>query len=398
MLRDSYLLAVVCINGYFLAVVISNIVYLRRATLAPRIKRGPFVSVIVPARNEAHSIARCVESLLAQDYADYEVIVVDDESTDGTAAIIASLAARDPRLRVVTGAPLCEGWLGKPHALSQGTAAARGEILLLADADTVHEPSSLSWAVTNLVDHHADVLSGYVSQEYGSLGESIVVPTMYAMMMLVPFFLLPRTRSPRFAFSIGQYVVLRRAALDAVGGFEAIKDTITDDMSMATRMKEFGFRNVFLDAKDVARCHLYDGYSSAYEGIERSIYSAVGGHPLATLAITALVLGVIVWPAVSVLLAIVHLQVPTGPLALSAAIFTAQWALLAWDRNVPPVAFVLYPLVFLDLAIILNASMFGTGFGPGVDWKGRIVRMPREGRAARRARMADLASRSGEAR
>jgi len=382
MTRDAYLVVLVCVNGYFLAVTLSNVVYFRRATRKARVRSGPFVSVVVPARNEEGSIARCLESLLAQDYADYEVIVVDDDSSDTTAAIVAAHAAHDPRLRLVSGGPLPDGWLGKPHALSQGAAVARGEILIFTDADTVHGPSSVSWAVTNLEDHHADILSGYLRQEYGSLGEDLIVPTMYAMMLLTPLYLLPRTKTARLAFAIGQYVTVRRDAFDGIGGYEAIRDSIVDDMSMAIRLKEFGYRNVFLDAKDVARCHLYSGYRDAFNGVKRSIYSAVGGRPLSVVAVAAIVLGLIVAPAGSVLMSSAQLRVPEGALPTSVALFALQWAVLAWDRDVPLISVALYPVVFLNLILILNASMLDTGFGLGVEWKGRLVRMPRDGGAA----------------
>lgn len=397
-MRDWYLVALVCLNAYFLATVLSNVAYFRFATKKPRIRSGPFVSVIVPARDEERSIGRCLESLLEQDYADYEVIVVDDDSSDATAEIVAGIAARDPRLRLVSGAPLPDGWLGKPHALCEGAAVARGEILVLTDADTVHRSHSISWAVTNLHDHHADILSGYLDQEYGTLGERLVVPTMYAMMLLVPLFLIPRTKSPRPAFAIGQYVAVRREALEGVGGFEAIRDSIVDDMSMATRMKVCGYRGVFLDAKGIAGCRLYSGYRDAFEGIERSIYSAVGGRPLAALAVSVAVLGLIVGPAISVLMSSAHLQMAAGPVALSVLLFAVLWALVVWDRNVSLTAFVLYPLVFLNLVVILNASMLRTGFGPGVVWKGRTVRVPGSADAAGEAEATDLASRSGRVR
>lgn len=398
MLQDAFLVTLVCINAYFLVAALSNIVYFRLATRKPRITSGPFVSVIVPARNEAESIARCLESLLVQDYADYEVVVVDDESTDATATIVAALAAHDPRLRLVSGAPLPDGWLGKPHALSQGAAAARGDIMVLTDADTVHEPGSVSWAVTNLQDHHADMLSGYLNQRYGSFGETIIVPTMYAMMLLVPLFLVPRTKSPRLAFAIGQYVAVRREALSAVGGFDAIRGSIVDDMAMAKRMKRFGYRNIFLDAKRAASCRLYRGYRDAFAGIERSIYSALGGRFVTATAVSAIVLALIVGPALSSLASVARMQSASGPLAIATVLFAVQWALVAWDRDVPFIAFVLYPLVFLNLIVILNASMLGTGLGDGVDWKGRTVRVPRPSDAEREAEIADLASRSGKVR
>jgi len=387
--QDAYLVALVCINAYFLTAVLANIVYLRRATRQARTTTGPLVSVIVPARNEEHTIAACLETLLAQDYADYEVIVVDDESEDGTARVVAALAAENPRLQLVSSGPLPADWFGKPYALCQGAKVARGEILLFTDADTDHERRSLSWAVTNIEEHKADLLSGYLNQRYRSLGDSIVVPVLYAMMLLVPFYLLPRTRSPRLAFSIGQYVAVRRKAFEAIGGFEDIKDSILDDMALAIRMKEAGYREVFLDARSAASCHMYAGFRDASAGIKRSVYSAVGGHPMAALLVSALVLGIIIVPAACVLAALVRLEMPTGPCALAAALFVTQWALLAWDRNVPLVAIAAYPLVFLNLVLMLNASMLQTGFGRGVYWKGRLVRVPKHVRAAHRARVAE---------
>jgi len=375
--RDAYFV-LVFVNAYFLAVAVSNVVYLRRATSSPRLKAGPFVSVVVPARNEGRSIARCLGSLLAQDYADYEVVVVDDQSTDETARIVADAAVHDSRVRLVRGSPLPAGWLGKPHALSQGAAAARGEILILTDADTAHCHESISWTVTNMEDHDADVLSGYLDQQYGSVGERLVVPTMYAMMLLLPLVLLPRTRSPRAAFAIGQYVAIRRGALEAVGGYAAVKDSIVDDMSMAKQMKTFGFRNVFLDARGAARCRLYRGYGDAFHGIERSIYSALGGSPLAVAAVALVVLGLIIGPVLAVLASLARFEMPPALVTASVALFVAQWALVSWDRKVPFVAFVLYPLVFLNLLATLMASMVSTGFRSGVDWKGRTVRVPKD--------------------
>lgn len=396
MMQDALLYAVLFVNAYFLLATLSNVAYFRRATRTPTIRSGPFVSVIVPARDEERSIARCLESLRGQDYADFEVIVVDDQSSDATALIAAGFAARDPRVRLVCGDPLPEGWLGKQHALSQGAAVARGEILVLTDADTVHSPDSISWAVTNLQHQHADVLSGYIEQEYGSFGEDLIVPTMYAMMLLLPLLLLPRTRNPRIAFAIGQYVVIRRDALDAVGGFGAISESIVDDMSMAIRMKESGYRNVFLDAKRVVSCRLYRGYRDAFHGIARSIYSSLGGQPFTAVAVGAIILAVIVWPTSTVLLSALNLEAPSAALAMSAALFAMLWALVAWDRDVPFVGFVLYPLVFLNLVAILGVSMVSTGFGRGMNWKGRTVRAATSTGTANDTELADASSEPDE--
>lgn len=376
MWRSAFLLGVLIVNMGFFAVAISNIVYLRRATREPRIKGGPFVSVIVPARDEELCIERCVTSLLRQDYADYEVIVVDDQSSDETAPIVAALGA-DPRLRLVSGTPLPEGWYGKQHAMAQGAAVACGDILVFTDADAFHEPDSVSWVVTNLQEHGADFLSGFLRQETVTLGEKLVVPTEYAMMMVVPLASLPRRNSSRLAFAIGQLVAVRRSAFDAVGGFAAISDSMVDDMAMAQEMKSHGFRTMFLDATGVASCRLYTGFRTAFHGTMRSIFGAVGGTTLTVALMTALLLCAIAYPAVALAwLPLSHAATPQ-PLVLAAGLFVVQWWLTVIDRKAPLVAVLLYPAVFLNLVLMLAVSMVRTGWGPGVEWKGRIVRVRR---------------------
>jgi hypothetical protein len=240
------------------------------------------------------------------------------------------------------------------------------------------------------------MLSGYLDQQYGSFGEMLIVPTMYAAMLLVPFYLLQRSKNPRLAFAIGQYVAYRRDALDGVGGFEAICGSLVDDMAMATRMKEFGYSGVFLDAKEAASCRLYTGYRDAFAGIRRSVYSALGGHPLPAAVVSALVLGVIVAPAALTLWSGAHLQLPSLAVAIAVTLFATLWGVVSWDRDVPFPAFALYPVVFFNLDIIVIASMLGTGYGTGVNWKGRTVRLPRNPGAGGDAETAECACAPGK--
>jgi chlorobactene glucosyltransferase len=376
MWRDAFLFGAVIVNMYFFAVAISNVVHFRLATRKPRLTTGPFVSVVVPARDEESNVARCVESLLAQDYADYEVIVVDDQSGDATARIVAGYLA-DPRLRLVSGAPLPERWIGKAHAMSQGASVARGEILMFTDADTVHQPDSVSWAVTNLEDHRADSLSGYLKQEIRTFGEMLVVPTQYAMTMFMPLVMVPYRNGKRFSFAIGQLFAIRRTAFDAVGGFDSFSDSLVDDMSMAARLKAAGYRAVFLDAKRIASVRLYSDYRTAFHGTMRSIYGAVGGTIATVAAMSVVVLAAIVYPAAALLWWSFSHVAPPAQMAVAAGLFVTQWGLTILDREAPIGAVLLYPLVYVDLVVILIVSMLRTGYGRGVDWKGRLVRVER---------------------
>jgi chlorobactene glucosyltransferase len=374
MWRSAFLFFTVIANAYFFVVAASNVLYFRRATSRPRLTSGPFVSVIVPARDEERHIARCVESLLGQDYAGYEVIVVDDQSSDATARIVAERAA-DPRLRLVSGAPLPEGWMGKQHALSQGVAVARGDVLMFTDADTVHEPESVSWVVTNMEDHDADFISGYLRQETVSFGEKLIVPTQYAMMMFIPLALLPHRNSHDLAFAIGQLVAVRREAFERAGGFGTFRDSIVDDMSMAKRLKGCGYRTVFLDATRAASCRLYSDYATAFHGTMRSIFGAVGGTFATVAAMSCVVLGAIVYPSAAVLVALLARTAPQVQMTGVAVLFIMTWGLVALDRDMSLTSVLLYPLVFIDLIAILVVSMVRTGYGRGVDWKGRTVRV-----------------------
>ncbi len=228
--------------GYFLVLSISNVVWLRLSSHEPRLRRGRKVSVLVPARNEETNIRPCIDSLLEQTYSNYEIIVLDDQSTDGTWDIVARYAERFPgRVRAVRGAPLSEGWLGKPHAMQQLAEAATGEYLMFTDADTVHGNESIAWAVTNLEFHKADCLSGYVFQEMNTLGEQFIVPATYIMSaMLLPLWLIAAVPAPGLSFAIGQLLLFRRSAFESVDGYAQVRGEISDDLAIARALEEGG--------------------------------------------------------------------------------------------------------------------------------------------------------------
>ena len=161
------------------------------------------VSVLVPARDEERNIARCLDSLLAQTYTNYEIVVLDDQSTDRTWEILREYEQANPgKVRAVKGVPLSEsGWCGKPHAMHQLSKHARGEYLLFTDADTIHGPESVAWAVTNMEWHKADCVSGFVLQEMDTLGEQCIVPATYIMSaMVLPLWLIAALKAPGLSF------------------------------------------------------------------------------------------------------------------------------------------------------------------------------------------------------
>jgi glycosyltransferase involved in cell wall biosynthesis len=192
------------------------------------------VSVVIPARNEEASVARAVESV-AVELEVGEVIVVNDGSTDGTAAILAELGRQYPKLRVLRAGPLPEGWVGKNHAVATGAAAAQGDWLLFTDADTFHYPGSARRAMTDAADHDAALVSYSPEQEMATWWERALIPFVYCR--LAAKFSYARVNDPRRpeAAANGQFVLVRRDAYEAAGGHAAVAREILEDVALARK-------------------------------------------------------------------------------------------------------------------------------------------------------------------
>jgi chlorobactene glucosyltransferase len=200
------------------------------------------VSVVVPCRNEAHNVDRVVPSLLAQDYPHLEFLFLDDRSTDGTPEKLRAWAARDRRVRVLEGAPLPEGWTGKNHAMAQAARAARGAWLLFTDADTVHEPHSLSSAVHYARGRGLDLLTLSARCVCESFAEHLIQPMGIGCFSV--WFKLEEVNDPssRTPLCCGQYLLVRREAYEAVGGSGRVRAEVTEDLALFEAMKHAGYR------------------------------------------------------------------------------------------------------------------------------------------------------------
>lgn len=168
----------------------------------------PFVSVLIPARNEEVNIETCLRSLQAQDYPAFEILVLDDNSTDNTAEIITRLAAKDKRILLINGEPLPEDWAGKPFACYQLAVKARGSWLLFVDADTTHSPDMLSSVIPLAVQLKPSLLSGFPRQLANSLAQKVAIPVLYFVIMSwLPLWWLQRDRVAKPSLAIGQFLL-----------------------------------------------------------------------------------------------------------------------------------------------------------------------------------------------
>ena len=237
---------------------------------------GPLsVSLIVPARNEARIIEQSVRSFLAQDYPALEVIVVNDRSTDATGDILRRID--DPRLVVIDGDEPPPGWLGKPWALAEGSRAARGDLLLFVDADVIYAPGTVSAAVDHFERSDAGMLTLFPHFELRTFWEKIALPQLLVVAFaILPAWLSNRTRSRYLALGGGPGNLIRREVYDAVGGHDALKGEVVDDIGLARLVRMAGHRTEGVRAGEFVSLRMYHGAREIFDGFTKNLFPALG--------------------------------------------------------------------------------------------------------------------------
>ena len=227
------------------------------------------VSVLVPCRNEEHNLPLLVPSLLKQDYPDLELLFLDDRSTDGTLAILQEYAKQDPRIRVLSGGPLPEGWTGKNNALRQLAGAATGEWLLETDADTVHDPHSVSSAIRYATESKFDMMTLTARCVCKTFGEHLVQPMGIGCFSV--WFKLDEVNDPagKTPLACGQYLVIRRSAFMAVGGQESVKNEVTEDLALFKVMKNAGYHCGLAIGAHLFATRMYRSFRESWTGWRR---------------------------------------------------------------------------------------------------------------------------------
>ena len=343
---------------------------------------APLVSVIVPARNEAHNIERCVRSILASNHPRIEVIVVDDQSTDGTREILTSLQAGDPRLLVFTTEQLPRGWFGKQWACWTGAKQARGELLCFTDADTVHGPELLSRSVAALKGRDADLFSVIGTQEMVTAWEKLVQPQVFTMLN---FWyggteVVTRARQPWRKIANGQFLMIPRVVYDETGGHEAVRGTVAEDLMLAQRFAKTGKRVVFMDARPHFSTRMYRSLRELIDGWGKNVFAG-GLHALPRVPMLRAIFPLLlVTPPLLQLapVAILPFAVAglfSGTVLLWAIIATAamllSWMVIYMDDGQSPFWGLLHPAgAVLTLFILIRAIVRGRN----VSWKDRSYR------------------------
>jgi chlorobactene glucosyltransferase len=244
----------------------------RRNSRVPR--PAPLISVMVPARDEEANIRHCLESLQKQDYPNFEVLVLDDNSADNTAGIVSEIAAGDERIRFFTGEPLPEDWAGKPFACHQLARRARGDWFLFVDADTTHAPHMLRSVLALALKLKTSLLSGFPRQLANSLPQSIAIPVLYFVILSwLPLWWLHRSRKPRPSLAIGQFLLFPREAYWKIGGHKAVKARILEDVWLGIETVRHSGRHIAVDLSPVVSCNMYRNIGAMWEGFIKWLYS-----------------------------------------------------------------------------------------------------------------------------
>jgi chlorobactene glucosyltransferase len=290
-----YLSIVILLTMPPIAIGIVNLFAFRRpkAIVAGGDGALPSISVLVPARNEERVIERCVRTLLAQNYPDFEVVVLDDSSSDATYDVLCRLRDQDPRLRVLAGAALPEDWCGKAFALRQLAQAARSQYLLLTDADCEFSPDALLMAVGAASEYRADVVS--LAPDYVALTfwERLIIPLLVVIpLAFLPLPLVRGSRCPLYSAANGTFIFLDRATYLEIDGHVPVRDQLAEDLKFARHVKRSGKTLWYGDGGRAYRVRMYDGPAGIRRGFTRNPFPAFScklGVLVPTLAYMAIV-------------------------------------------------------------------------------------------------------------
>jgi len=334
----------------------------------------PLISVLVPARDEAENIEACVRSLLSLNYPNFEVLALDDHSSDDTYAILCRLRDQDGRLRVLIGADLPADWYGKPFACWQLAQAARGEMLLLTDADCEFSPDALLLALGALREQRADVVSLVPDLRCAGFWERLLIPLQYFVIFaFLPTWLIRSTPFPWFAAANGAFLFLSRETYFAVDGHRAVRTQLAEDVKLAQHVKRSGKSLWYGDGSRTYAVHMYHGLPEIWRGFAKNLFPAFSKNLPLLLGVVLFLLNVLVLPPLWLLWGwaggAAWSWLPLLAFALMAGIRLGLT--LRFGRDSGGYA-LLNPLAWAVVVGIALTSAYQGIWGRGNAWKGRI--------------------------
>lgn len=338
----------------------------------------PFISVLVPARNEEHNIKNVLESLLVQNYPKYEVIVLNDHSEDKTGDIISAVKEKFPALKIINGKPLPEGWTGKCFACSQLFENSAGEYIIFTDADTVHKADSLRKSAAIALNRSADMLTLFPEMIMKTFSEKLLMPMLwFTITMLLPFYFVDKKGFVKFSVGIGPFMMFRRSAYEKIGGHYSVKDAIVEDVWLARKIKENGLKLIAAEGYNILSVRMYRNFGEIWRGFSKNIFAGFEFSSIFLFSVNMMYILLFFMPFI---LFLIELSLYSGFKEL--LILTGiQVLILYLARTVISARFklgiistILHPLGAISVPVIALNSWRWIKLGKGANWKGRFYK------------------------
>lgn len=339
---------------------------------------GEKISVVIPARNEEANLPQLLDSFTRQTYRNYEVIIIDDASTDRTWEIIESYMEKDPRIHGYKADPekhLAKS--GKINALLQAIEHATGDYLYCTDADTIHEPDAIAFGYACMKKKDLDIISGMPTEKCKSFLGSISMASMLFSFVYVPHFLARFQGIPLFTVAIGQFIMMKKSSYDEIGGYTAVGEKTCDDMAIAKHFVRCGKKYHFVPISNKVTCNMYTARKDAFYGIARSI-----GALISTKWYVLVLIFFVLLAFLQIILSPVMILIPALWRISSAAMwmvtignvaFSVSWALCAHEMGYPFKVAILGIATFLQIARMYLYGLVLKLRGRKFIWKGRAV-------------------------
>ena len=371
----TVLFTLVLISIILLAIILA--VALFNALTAPMLKKSiplqnrPRISVLIPARNEEANVGACIEGFLSQNYDNFEILVLDDQSTDRTAAIIEKFSEQYPEVQAIRGEPLPAGWLGKNWACHQLSQYANGEILIFTDADNCPAPSAVVNTVAYMQKLELGLLSAFPEKVTVTLAEKLVVPVVDMFVYAgLPLWLTYFSRFPSLAAASGLWIAFTRDAYQQIGGHQAVANQIVEDVELSRLAKKNGIKILTLAGTRVVSCRMYHSFSEVWSGFSKNLFGLVRYKTIPFFILMLALFAMCVFPYITVWFA------PLSELSIVAIVMniTVRIVLALKYRHPFFTSVVLHPFgVLLTLLIGIN-SFFQVRRGH-LQWKGRQINL-----------------------
>jgi chlorobactene glucosyltransferase len=380
-----YQLLITSILFVLLLIAVWNIYLFRKRILdVPDDSMLPFVSILVPARNEELNIRDCVESLLQQDYPNYEVIILNDSSDDKTSEILDEIKNKNPKLVILQGKPLAEGWTGKTYACKQLAENANGAWLLFTDADTRHKPCSLRGAMNIAIERNSDLLTVFPKMIMKTFSEKLLMPMLFFIaFVLLPFYFVDKKGFTKFAIGVGPFMLFKRSAYEKIGGYDSVKNAIVEDVWLSRKIKEHGLRLAAADGQNLCSVRMYRNFKEIWNGFSKNIFAGFNFSTPVLFTINFLYLILFFLPFVFLLM----YATSNYQAGLTLILVFIQVIILYLIRILLTIKFklgfistLLHPLGAFMVPVIAFNSWRWIASGKGSKWKGRIYQIKNNSR------------------